>query len=551
MKKNGAEILVKMLELHGIKDISGIPGGSILPVYHALSGSKIRHILARHEQGAGFIAQGMARSTGRPAVCLTTSGPGATNLVTALADAKSDSVPIIAITGQVPAQLIGTNAFQEVDICSIASPVVKKAFQIQSVFDIPGIVNEAFRIASEGRPGPVLIDIPKDVQMQEINQDNFIKEDTVKVENINIPDVFRIAQMIKDSKRPILYTGGGIVNAGASEALYRLAVRNHIPVVTTLMGLGSFPAGSPLFLGLPGMHGMRSTNLLLQQADLLLAFGVRFDDRVTGKANTFCPDATIIHVDIDPTEIGKIRRPDYSVVCDINHLLKKLSQVVEKRSRDEWMNIIDCYKDKYATMTSGDSDILHPLNLIRAVNSFVNDDTIITTDVGQHQMWVAQNFKFMKPRTFLTSGGQGTMGFGLPAAIGAAIANPSKSVISFCGDGSILMNIQELSTLADLGANVHILVMNNGHLGMVRQQQELFYSKKYIASCFETRVDYAAAARAFGIHAYDLKYTDKPMELLERALKEPGPNLINVPVESDLNVYPIVPPGAANVHSIG
>ena len=553
MKKNGAVILIEMLEMHGITELTGIPGGSILPVYHALSGSKIRHILARHEQGAGFIAQGMARSTGRPAVCITTSGPGATNLVTVLADAKSDSVPIIAITGQVSQSLIGTDAFQEVDICSIAKPVVKKVFQIKSVADIPDKINEAFHLAVSGRPGPVLIDIPKDIQLSEIEIENISGYSICNSQEkkIHLRDIEKIASMIKESNRPILYTGGGIINAGASKKLKELAEKNHIPVVTTLMGLGSFPAKDPLFLGIPGMHGTRSTNLSLHKADLLLAFGVRFDDRVTGKVNAFCLDAKVVHIDIDSSEIGKIRKPDFSIACNVKPLLEALIPIVERNERIEWLKEIAFYKEKFGKKMPDTSNIFHPVNFIKTICSFASADTIITTDVGQHQMWVAQHYEFSKPRTLLTSGGQGTMGFGLPAAIGAALANPDKNVIAFCGDGSLLMNIQELATLADLGADVHILVMNNGHLGLVRQQQELFYAKNYFASSFETKVNYTEAAKAFGIRAYDLNSCEQPLELLENALREPGPNLINVPIESELNVYPIVPPGASNVMMIG
>jgi acetolactate synthase-1/2/3 large subunit len=553
MKIKGAEIIIRMLEKHGVSMVTGIPGGSILPVYHALAGGKIRHILARHEQGAGFIAQGMARSTGKPAVCITTSGPGATNLVTALADAKSDSVPVIAITGQVPQSMIGSNAFQEVDICSIASTAVKKVFQIKNIAEIPTVFDEAFYLSTSGRPGPLLIDIPKNIQIEDMEFDEFSYNQYEKPigTHIDRSDILKLAAMIHESKRPVIYAGGGIISSGASELLTLLAHRNSIPVTTTLMGLGGFPTSDPLYLGMPGMHGARSTNFLLHKADLLLAFGVRFDDRATGKVKEFCPNAQVAHIDIDPTELGKIRKPELSIHADIRECLSQLLQYIESDTRDEWANEVIEYKLIHDISIPGDKNFFHPVNFIKSVSSFTENDTIVTTDVGQHQMWVAQHYGFKNPRALLTSGGQGTMGFGLPASIGAAMANPNRKVIAFCGDGSLLMNIQELATLADLKANVHILVMNNGQFGMVRQQQELFYDQKYIASYFETKVDYASVARAFGINAFDLGLSSHPHEMLEKALKEPGPCLINVPIESEHNVFPMVPPGAANLQMIG
>jgi acetolactate synthase I/II/III large subunit len=553
MKITGSEIIINMLEKHGIRIITGIPGGSVLPIYHALAGSKIRHILARHEQGAGFIAQGMARSTGKPAVCITTSGPGATNLVTALADAKSDSVPIIAITGQVAQSIIGTDAFQEVNTCAIMSTVVKKAYQIKNIEEIPVIFDEAFYLSTAGRPGPILIDIPKDIQMGEKEiSESFTHGFEKPIDPvIDMSDISELAKMINTSKRPVIYAGGGIIISKATELLKALAHRNSIPVTTTLMGLGCFPFDDSLFLGIPGMHGARCTNYLLHRADLLLAFGVRFDDRVTGKVKEFCPDAMVAHIDIDIKELGKIRKPDLSIHGDIRESLNLLLAYIELNERENWTSELANCRSQHDIKVPLDNHFFHPVNFIKSVSSFANEDAIITTDVGQHQMWVAQHYGFNVPRTLLTSGGQGTMGFGLPAAIGAAMANPDRKVIAFCGDGSILMNIQELATLADLKANVHILVMNNGQLGMVRQQQELFYNQNYFASYFETKVDYASVARAFGIHAYDLNLTSRPLEMLERALKEPGPCLINVPIESEHNVYPMVPPGAANLKMIG
>lgn len=552
MKRKGAEIIVAMLEKHGIQELAGIPGGSNLPIYRALADSSIKHILCRHEQGAGFIAQGIARSTGRVGVCIATSGPGATNLITALADAKSDSVPIIAITGQVPINMIGTDAFQEVDICSMSKNIVKKAYQINSVSQIIPVFYEAFQIAKTGRPGPVLIDIPKDIQTTEFEYAESItqnQENTVPSVNNSMLEEFVSA--IEKSRKPVIYAGGGIINSGSGELLLQFARKNSVPVTTTLMGLGCFPADDELYLGMPGMHGSRATNYLLHEADLLLAFGVRFDDRVTGRLSEFCPDAKVIHIDIDTRELGKIRKPEINIHADIKDILEKLLPLISYNTRKTWRLEIEKLKREFGICVPQSNSIFHPVNFIKAVNSFADPDTIITTDVGQHQMWVAQHYKFKKPRTLLTSGGQGTMGFGLPAAIGAAVANPDRKVIAFCGDGSILMNIQELATLADLKANVHIIVMNNGQLGLVRQQQELFYDRKFVGSSFETRVDYALAARAFGINSFNLAQSNEPMETLEYALNTVGPCLIDAPIEDYHNVYPMVPPGAANIQMIG
>ena len=552
MKKRGAQILIEQLEKQGIETIAGIPGGNNLPIYAALNESKIRHILARHEQGAAFIAQGMARSTGKPAVCLATSGPGAANLLTALADAKSDSVPIIAITGQVPTTMRGTDAFQEIDICAMAVPAVKATFYIDRACDIPGRITEAFRIATTGRPGPVLIDIPKDIQNEWVAHKDLNGKIAHKEIETLITDeaIKKAAQMIAAAKRPVIISGNGAIISGASPLIARMAREYQIPVATTLHGLGSFPASDPLFLGMPGMHGSKATNLLLHKTDLLLALGIRFDDRLTGKLSQFCPDAKVIHIDINPAEIGKIRKPDLSMTADLKEALERLVPCMIKTNREEWMMEIQRYKSEFGHQFTSGKDEFIPASLIRAIRAMAPEDAIITTDVGQHQMWVAQHYDFERPRTLLTSGGQGTMGFGLPAAIGAAIANPDRKVIVFSGDGSLLMNIQELATLADLGANITLFVMNNQQLGLVRQQQELFYDKKYSGSIFQTKTDFAAAARAFGIPAIDLETTSLPVDAIESALNHHGPMFINVPVSGKRNVFPMVTPGGANIEMI-
>ncbi|SNS61765.1 acetolactate synthase, large subunit [Anaerovirgula multivorans] len=560
MRYSGAEIIIKLLEEQGVDKIAGIPGGANLPMYSVLAKSnKIQHILVRHEQAAGFIAQGIARTTGKAAVCFATSGPGVTNLLTAIADAKLDSVPVVAITGQIPSSLVGTDAFQEVDTCGLAIPITKHHFFVSSAKELVHILPEAFRVAEEGRPGPVIIDIPKDVQLEEIEIANWSLEDVaatiVDVEK-NIPtasleDVDKIAQMINESRKPLLYIGGGILQSNSHKLLYDFAKKNTIPVASTLMGLGCFPSNDSLFLGMLGMHGAPYTNLVLNETDLLIAFGVRFDDRATGKIAEFCPKASIIHVDIDPAELDKNKSTNFSVAADIRMVLDELILLIDKNPREEWMAEIEAIKKANPFPISQNNDCWHPLNLIRKIGALVDPDTIITTDVGQHQMWVAQSYPFQQPRTLLTSGGLGTMGFGLPAAIGAALANPEKKVICISGDGSILMNIQELATLADLKLNVTVIILNNGVLGMVRQLQELFFQQTYIATRFITNPDFASMAKCFGIKGYDLKNQGNLEAMLEKILSTSEPCVINIPIDFRENVMPTVPPGAGNHQMIG
>ena len=553
MKMNGAEIIIKLLEQQGIENIAGIPGGTNLPIYDALYKSSINHILCRHEQGGAFIAQGMSRSTGKVAVCFATSGPGATNLLTAIADAKLDSIPIICITGQVSYEYIGTDAFQEVDTYGLTIPITKQNFIVRSAKELFFIIPEAFRLASDGRPGPVLIDVPKDVQQEIVEIDEWPQMlPEVVVENkIDSSMINWVSQQINKAKRPILYIGGGVLNGNASEQIRELAKKNNIPVVTTLMGLGCFSCDEPLYLSMLGMHGTRYTNIILHEADLLLAFGVRFDDRATGNVVKFCPEAKIIHVDIDEAEINKLKNVDYSITGDIKAVLEGLLPLVEENNREGWIRLVEKTKAEHPFILPEARDILNPINIIKLVSKLVADDSIVTTDVGQHQMWTAQVYPFKNPRTLLTSGGLGTMGFGLPAAIGAALENPDKQVICFTGDGSILMNIQELATLADLNLNVKIIILNNKHLGLVRQQQELFYGGRYIASKFVTNPDFAAISRGFGIPAYDLSKGTDLIETLKMAIAQVGPVLIDIPVRENENVYPMVKPGAPITEMIG
>jgi len=546
MKRSGAEIIIEALERQGVNIVAGIPGGANLPIYNALYKSRIRHILARHEQGAGFIAQGMARSTGRAGVCLATSGPGVTNLITAIADAKLDSVPLVAITGQVASTMIGTDAFQEVDTFGMTMNIAKHNYLVKEAGDLPSIIEEAFCIAESGRPGPVLIDVPKDVQLQEVNLDSWPAAMSSVHPKIDEERISEIARMIGNAKRPLIYAGGGIISAGAEAELFNLVKKNSTPIALTLMGLGTIPPDHPLYLGMLGMHGAACTNYILDEIDLLFALGVRFDDRAIGRVKEFCPQAFIVHIDIDVSEIDKIKRSHISLVADVKEALEGIVPLVDETGREAWTQRIEKIKSEHPLLPPQSDDPLNPLNLMRRISEIVGHDTIITTDVGQHQMWVAQAYPFRRSRTLLTSGGLGTMGFGLPAAIGAALANPDKQVICISGDGSIQMNIQEMATLADLGLKVAVIIMNNQHLGLVRQQQELFFNGNYIASKFDSKLDFAAIGRQFGIRGINLEEALDPVKTIELMLKGKGPCIIDVPIRYSENVFPMVPPGAAN-----
>jgi acetolactate synthase-1/2/3 large subunit len=551
MKTTGAILLRTLLERQGIRTIAGIPGGAILPFYDALHAGPIRHVLARHEQGAGFIAQGMARVTGHAAVCVATSGPGATNLLTAIADARLDSVPLVAITGQVPQALIGTDAFQEVDTYGLTVPITKHNFLVRSVEELIATIPLAFELAESGRPGPVAVDVPKDVLNAriEISPDKLPPPGRARLAPPCPEDeIAALAEQLARAQRPILYLGGGVIAASAANLACTLAHRLQAPVVSTLMALGAMPDDDPLFMGMLGMHGRKGTNLLLEEADLLLAIGARFDDRATGKAAEFCPRATIAHIDIDRAELGKIKTATLGLVGDAADILRRLlARLPAVTPRPAWRARAAALRDAHPLhRPSAAEEPLHPLNAIAALAAQLPADAIVTTDVGQHQMWVAQAYPFRRPRTLLTSGGLGTMGFGLPAAIGAALAAPGRRVACVSGDGSILMNLQELATLAELGLPVAVLVFNNAQLGLVRQQQELFYGQRYAASRFERGPDFTAIARGFGIRSARLDTDSDPLGTLAEMLAQPGPCLIDVPIAEAANVFPMVPPGAAN-----
>ncbi|MGA2140840.1 MAG: biosynthetic-type acetolactate synthase large subunit [Brevinematales bacterium] len=552
MRTSGAQIIIEMLEKLGVEFIAGIPGGFNLPLYDALYRSPIRHILARHEQAAGFIAQGLARSTGKTGVCFATSGPGVTNLLTALADAKMDSIPIVAITGQVPLNFIGTDAFQEVDTYGITFSITKHNFLVRSADDLPEIISAAFRIASSGRPGPVLVDIPKDIQTGYAEWNGKLFRGHRESPPASDKEALeKAASMINNARKPLLLAGGGIVHSGADAALKELAHKSSIPVVSTLMGLGAFPSSDPLFKGLIGMHGSKSSNHISELADLVIACGTRFCDRTTGRASSFCSNAGIIHIDIDNSEFGKNRQADLTVNSDIKDFLSGLLPLIAISERALWIEETKTVLLKHPPDMPPADNPLHPGNIIMKTGSIVPEDAIITTDVGQHQMWVAKWYNFRRPRTLLTSGGLGTMGFGLPAAIGAALANPGKKVVCFTGDGSIMMNIQELATLSEYGLDITIIVMNNGNLGLVRQQQDLFYGKRFIASKFLKNTDFRAVGEAFGIKSFNLANETDPEKILYKAISEPGPCLVNVPVPETAFALPMVKPGAANLEMIG
>lgn len=548
MKMTGADLIIHLLEREGIRIVAGIPGGANLPMYDALAKrNTIRHILARHEQGAGFIAQGLARVTGKPAVCFATSGPGATNILTAIADAKLDSIPLVCITGQVPQALIGTDAFQEVDVFSMSLPVTKHSYLVQSAEELLEVIPEAFRLAASGRPGPVWIDIPKDVQQASIEIEQWPQSGTLEP-IIEAPQeaVGRAAQMIEAAQRPLLYLGGGIIHSGSSERARALAEHSHLPAVSTLMALGALPTDHPQSLGMLGMHAAAYTNMALEECDLLIALGARFDDRATGKVAEFCPRAKVIHVDIDASELGKIRQPDLAIRADVGHFIECLLEILPRRERSIWSARIAELKQKHPLQMPGIGDPTTPYGLIDAVARHAGREAIITTDVGQHQMWAAQAFPFCRPRQWLTSGGLGTMGFGLPAALGAALCEPDYPVVCISGDGSFLMNNQELITASEAGANLKVVLMNNQSLGLVYQQQSLFFSRRFIASKFEQGPDFAMMARSMGVAAVDLATEPDIDSALARAFALPGTVLIHAPICAEQKVFPMVPPGGAN-----
>lgn len=549
----GAQLTISLLERQGIRIVAGIPGGANLPLYDALSRStRIRHVLTRHEQGAGFLAQGMARVTGRPAVCLATSGPGATNILTAIADAKLDSVPVICITGQVPRALIGTDAFQEVDTYGMSIPITKHNFLVRQAADLLHIIPEAFTIAASGRPGPVLIDIPRDVQLELVGFAAWPEPGGCEpAPAFYDADLEAAAHMLNTARRPILWIGGGVAASGAKNLVRDLAERASMPVASTLMGLSALPHDHPLRLGMLGMHAQRHTNMALEACDLILAAGVRFDDRATGKIQEFCPQARVIHVDIDHSELDKLKPASVAILGDIREVMAALLPRVASVPRQEWLDYIAALRRAFPATTPDRGGHGSPQELIRRVGELCGEEAVVVTDVGKHQMWAAQSYPFGAGTGWLTSGGLGTMGFGLPAAIGAALAEPERKVVCFSGDGSLLMNIQEMATAAEQGVDVTVVLLNNVCLGLVHQQQELFFQANHFASIYQVDVDFPRIVQGFGWKTWNLAGTDDPDAVLREALSHPGPALIHVSVDRDEKVWPMVPPGAANRTMLG
>lgn len=537
-----AEALVRCLEYEGVEIVFGYPGGAILPVYDALYNSSIKHVLVRHEQGAVHAADGYARATGRVGVCMSTSGPGATNLVTGIANAYMDSIPLVVFTGQVPTSQVGTDAFQEVDITGITMPITKHNYLIKDANKLPEVVKNAFHIASTGRPGPVLIDLPKDVAetkivfkcRERINLRGY--KPTYKGHPTMVKEA---AKLIRNAKRPVIYAGGGILNSGATEELMRLAELISAPVTNTFMGLSSFPGDHPLFLGMLGLHGTRYANLAVTNCDLLITLGARFDDRVTGKLASFAPNAGVIHVDIDPAEIGKNVRVSVPIVGDVKLVLQKLLPMLDDVDRSQWLEQIRRWKEEYPLAYNGTGE-LKPQRVIEKLREITRGDAVVVTDVGQHQMWVAQYYRFRRPGTLISSGGLGTMGFGLPAAVGAQLGLTGDNVILVTGDGSFQMNMQELATIVEQELPIKIIILNNQVLGMVRQLQEFYCQGRYMATEFKFNPDFVALARAYGIRGYSITNEEELENILPEALTQSGPAIIDCRVCADANVSPMV-----------
>lgn len=544
VKLSGAEILLKSIEAEGVDTIFGYPGGQALPIYDALYDSGIRHILTRHEQGAAHAADGYARATGRPGVCLATSGPGATNLVTGIANAYMDSVPMVAITGQVTRPSLGRDSFQEADITGITMPITKHNFLVQDPSELAATVKEAFYIATTGRPGPVLIDVPSDISLSRIEYGQTV--------GINLPgykpvpdtdqkQVMKAAEAIADSKRPLIYAGGGVIISGAHEELLKLAEMLAAPVTCTLMGLGGFPGSHPLSLGMLGMHGTKYANFAVCECDLLIAVGARFDNRVTGKLEAFAPLARIIHIDIDPAEIGKNVRVDIPIAGDVKNVLGRLLEVLRPNLEYVWQDKIKAWKREHPLKYCETGNV-KPQHVIQEIYNITGGNARITTEVGQHQMWTAQYFTFDKPRSFITSGGLGTMGYGLPAAVGVQVGCPDEVVFDIAGDGSIQMNIQELCTAVNYNLPVNVAILNNGYLGLVRQWQEMFYNRRYSQSEL-ANPDFVKLAEAYGAVGIRATKKDEVLPALEQAVKSRKPVMIDFVVDREDNVLPIVPPG--------
>ena len=546
----GTQWIVKTLKEKGVTTVFGYPGGQIMPLYDALYDGGIEHVLCRHEQGAAMAAIGYARSTGKTGVCIATSGPGATNIITGLADALIDSVPIVAITGQVPTNLIGTDAFQEVDVLGLSLACTKHSYLINDAKQLPNTLEEAFNLANSGRPGPILIDVPKDIQLANLDYQQYlapslIKNSPDKTQLYTIPpETIKLAkQMIAQARKPMLYIGGGVGLSGAISELKDFMTLTQIPTVSTLKGLGVADINNPYYLGLIGMHGAKAANLAVQECDLLIALGVRFDDRVTGNLNEFARHAKVIHVDIDQAEINKLRQTHLGLQGDIKQVLPLLNQTV---SIEAWHKKVDELKAQHPTRYDHPGEAIYAPALLKTISERKSVNTIITTDVGQHQMWTAQHMRFNHPQNFITSSGLGTMGFGLPAAIGAQMARPNDCVICVSGDGSFMMNVQELTTIKRKKLPVKIVLIDNQRLGMVRQWQELFFNERYSETNLSDNPDFLMLAKAFEIPGEIITKKSEINSALDNMFNSSGAYLLHVRIDELENVWPLVPPGAAN-----
>ncbi len=554
MKLTGAQIMLKVLQEEGVDTIFGYPGGVVLDIYDELDKTDIRHILVRQEQCAVHAADGYARAGGRVGVCLVTSGPGATNAVTGIASAYMDSIPVVVFTGQVPTHLIGNDAFQEVDIVGITRPVTKHNYLVKRTEDLARVIKEAFFIATSGRPGPVLVDIPKDVS---INVIDYKAPKKVELKSYkptyspNVNQLKKVVDMIKDAQKPVIFAGGGVILSGGAKELTAFARKSQIPLTASLMGLGAFPGTDPLWLGMIGMHGTYRANMSIGECDLLIGIGVRFDDRVTGRIDAFAPNAKIVHVDIDPTSIRKNIPVTVPVVGDckitlgqLNKLLKKNDLGDLKKQRKKWFDRIHHWKST-KPLAYTQTDIIKPQYVVEKLYELTKGKAIITTEVGQNQMWAAQYYHFDKPNHFITSGGLGCMGFGLPAAIGAQLACPDKLVVDIAGDGSIQMNIQEMATAVQYGLPVKIVILNNGYLGMVRQWQQLFFGKRYASTSMEHAPDFVKLAEAYGGVGLRATKPEEVESVLKKGLSSKKPVIMDFVVEKEECVYPMIPAGAA------
>ena len=553
--KTGAKLLIESLQREGTDTLFGYPGGSVLPIYDELYDSPLRHILVRHEQAAAHAADGYARASGRVGVCLATSGPGACNLVTGIATAYMDSVPLVAITGQVPTTMLGNDAFQESDIQGITMPITKHNYLVKETSDIPRVIKEAFYIAGTGRQGPVLVDLPKDVNTRSVKEPVVPEKVVLRGYNPTYKghkrQIDKAVELIMAAERPLIYAGGGVISSNASPELVAFASGHGIPVTTTLMGIGCIPCDHPLNLGMLGMHGTEYANFAVTECDLLIAIGARFDDRVTGRIETFAPHARIIHIDIDPAEIGKNKHVDVPIVGDMKTVIgDMIAGLTKKNACDAWQKKIKHWKQHHPLRFGKDNGCLHPQFILQQMNELLKGDAVIVSEVGQNQMWTAQYFCFRQPRTWITSGGLGTMGYGFPAAIGAHFARPDVPVFDVAGDGSIQMNIQEMGTAVQYNIPVKIAILNNMYLGMVRQWQELFYDRRYAYTELPP-VEFVKIAQAYGIDGMKVESCDEVMPALKAAVDHDGPFVMDFRIEREENVFPMVPAGAAINEMIG